>query len=88
MWGHGSDWGIMGDWDGIWWGSFGMIIWLLILIAVVASIVWLIRSISGGGGREALPPRRPAGLDILEERYARGEIDRDEYLQKKQDLSD
>ena len=29
---------------------------------------------------------RSAGLDVLEQRYARGEINRDEYLQKKQDL--
>jgi CRP/FNR family transcriptional regulator, dissimilatory nitrate respiration regulator len=26
---------------------------------------------------------RSSGLDVLEERYARGEINRDEYLQKK-----
>ncbi len=37
------------------------------------------------------PPSSPAtgrkeALDILEGRYARGEIQRDEYLQKKQDL--
>jgi putative membrane protein len=29
---------------------------------------------------------RSPGLDVLEQRYARGEINRDEYLQKKQDL--
>jgi uncharacterized membrane protein len=29
---------------------------------------------------------RPAGLDVLEERYARGEINHDEYLQKKKDI--
>lgn len=65
------------------WGPLGMITWLLILVAVVAAVFWLLRSILGAGGREPLPPSRPGGLDILEERYARGEIDRDEYLQKK-----
>jgi len=36
--------------------------------------------------RRGLPPRRSPGLDVLEERYARGEINRDEYLQKKKDI--
>ena len=31
--------------------------------------------------------RRQPGLDVLEERYARGEINRDEYLQKKKDIT-
>lgn len=88
MWGHGSDWGLMGDWGGAWWGPLGMmVLWLVILVLLVAAVVWLIRSISGASGRELLPPRRTGGLDILEERFARGEIDRDEYLQKKRDLT-
>jgi putative membrane protein len=29
---------------------------------------------------------RSAALDLLEQRYARGEIGREEYLEKKQDL--
>jgi uncharacterized membrane protein len=32
-------------------------------------------------------PRPSSGLDILEERYALGEIKRDEFLQKKQEMS-
>ena len=85
MWGYGPDWGMAGS--GIWWGPFGMIIWLLILIVVVVAVVWLLRPTTHGGGREPASPRRSTGLDILEERYARGEIDRDEYLQKKGDLT-
>lgn len=85
MWEHGSDWGLMG-WGGTW-GPLGMITWLLVLVAVVVAVIWLIRSISGAGRQEPFRPRRPGGLDILEERYARGEIERDEYLQKKRDLT-
>ena len=33
------------------------------------------------------PGRRSPGLDALEERYARGEIKREEYLEKKRDIS-
>ena len=40
------------------------------------------------GPRELTPPseRHAAGLDALDQRYARGEIDRDEYLQKRGDV--
>ena len=31
-------------------------------------------------------PRHPDGLDVLEERYARGEIKREEYLEKRKDI--
>jgi putative membrane protein len=31
--------------------------------------------------------RRSPGFDALDERYARGEINRDEYLAKKRDLA-
>ncbi|MFY9954859.1 SHOCT domain-containing protein [Bradyrhizobium sp.] len=81
MWGYGHDWG-MGGWGD---GAFNMIIWPLVLVALVIGVIWFVRSPSyGGAGRL---PRRSSGLDILEERYARGEINRDEFLQKKQEIS-
>lgn len=88
MMGYGPDWGMMGGWGGgTWWGPFGMIIWLLFLALIIVGIVWLVRAMVRPGEG---PPRlagRSSGLDILEQRYARGEINRDEYLQKKQDIS-
>lgn len=78
--GYGPQWGMMGGY-----GGFGMIIWLIVLIAIVALVVWLVRS-QGSSGMHHLPPRRSSGIDVLEERYARGDINRDEYLQKKKDI--
>jgi len=39
------------------------------------------------GGPQPGQPRRSRPLDILEERYARGEIDREEFLRRKADLT-
>ena len=86
MMGYGPEWGMMGGWGGGGFGPFGMIIWLVILVAIVAGIVWLIRAVVPGG-TDHLPARRSSGLDVLEERYARGEINQDEYLQKKRDIA-
>jgi len=64
-----------------------VIFWLLILAALVVGLVWLVRSGSHGTVGQLHPSGRSAGLDVLEERYARGEINRDEYLQEKRDIS-
>jgi putative membrane protein len=74
---------MMGFGYGGWMMALGGLFWLLIFAVVVAVIVRATHT--------AWPPNRQlrsTGLDILEERYARGEIQRDEYLQKKQDLLD
>ncbi|WP_316196396.1 SHOCT domain-containing protein [Bradyrhizobium sp. SZCCHNS3053] len=81
--GYGPNWGMMGGWGG--YGPLHFVIWIVALIAIVAMVVWILRSFAGSGMHYA-PPRRSPGLDVLEERYARGEINRDEYLQKKGDI--
>ncbi len=74
---------MMGWGDGGFW-PFGMIIWLIIILAMIALISWAV---------SARPSRRryegadsSSALDLLERRYARGEIGRDEYLRMKSDL--
>jgi putative membrane protein len=78
-------WGMMGGW-GYGFGLAHTIVWIVILIGIVALAVWLVRSLAGVPGHRLASPLRSAGLDVLEERYARGEINRDEYLQKKKDI--
>ena len=79
--------GMMGDWDGwTWFWPFHFIFPLLFLAIIVTVVVLLVRFMTGWSNRSLRPERRPPGLDVLEERYARGEINRDEYLQKKHDI--
>ncbi len=72
--------------------SFGMgymfmgpVMMLLFLGILIALIVLLVRWL--GGGRSVMSPHQSnRGLEILEERFARGEIEREEFMQKKSDL--
>ena len=54
---------------------------LLFFVLVVWAVVTLVRHRSAGTGGSRSP-----GLDALDERYAKGEIQREEYLQKRRDL--
>jgi putative membrane protein len=77
--------GMMGGWGGDGYWPFGMmILWLLVLVAIVAGVVLLVRAMMPGERSADVP--RSAGLAVLEERYAKGEVNRDEYLQKKKDI--
>jgi putative membrane protein len=83
--GYGPQWGMMGGY-GYGFGLIHMVVWVVILVAIIVGVIWLVRSLASSGGGQGALPRRSAGLDVLEERYARGEINRDEYLQKKKDI--
>ena len=65
-------------------GGFGwlfMILWWVLIIAGIAVLVrWLFSSSSGRSGGTRSP------LDTLKDRYARGEIDREQYEQMRRDL--
>ena len=82
MWGYGPNWGMMGWGYGVL-GVLHMIAWIIIPGLIIAGVIWFVRRRDAYGS--LLP--RSSGLDVLEERYARDEISRDDYLQKKQDIS-
>lgn len=77
------DWG----WGGhpMMWGAWGfgmmfmmILFWVLVIIAVVLGIRWLL-----GQGKGS---RSDSALEILRQRYARGEINKEEFETKKKDL--
>lgn len=76
---HGHGWG---------WGAGGAFILLLALIGFIVVVLAIVRAFQGGQRwRHHRRMGLGAGLEILETRYARGEIGRDEYLEKRRDLS-
>ena len=75
---------MMGGWG--WMSPFHFLVPILFLVLVVAGVFLVVRALSGPSGGTAAE-RRSTALDVLAERYARGEIDRDEYLKRKADLS-
>jgi putative membrane protein len=69
--------------DGHGFGGGGMwIFWILIVIALIWFATFATRRES------ASSTRQKSALEILKERYARGEIERDEFEQIKKDLSE
>jgi len=72
-----------GHMDGFGWGMMGMG-WLL-MVAVVGLIVWAIVQSGTSSSRQSSDPTSSAQT-ILAERFARGEIDGDEYRRRLSEL--
>lgn len=74
-WGYGYGFGMM----------FGPVLWLIVLGLVVAGIIWLVRRSDGGQDTGPATSRARAELDM---RFAKGEIDAEDYAARKKLLSE
>ena len=67
-------------------GGFGMgfmwIIWIVIIIAVILLAKGYLSPAKKGS-----EPTGESSVDVLKKRYARGEINREEFEEKKRDLT-
>lgn len=79
--GYGGGYGWMhGGGYGFGMGLFG----ILAMIAVVIAVVWAVRAAGGPQGQSA--HAAPSALEVLDKRYANGEVEREDYLARKKDL--
>ena len=69
------------------WGmGFGMAWWWIIGLIVIVIIIWLVMKAVTQNKHSNHSNKNKSALDILEERYARGEIDREEFEERKKGL--
>ena len=73
-WGYGMGWG---------WSIIMMVFW----IAVIVGIIFLIRWIALSTDRRHETSAEDSAMEILRNRYARGEINKEEFEEKKKDLA-
>ncbi|SHF67890.1 putative membrane protein [Modicisalibacter ilicicola DSM 19980] len=85
-----SFWHPAWGWGHMFFGGLMMIVfWGGIIALVVLLVRWLSRNDALGRSdtSDSGSSRRPTPLEILQERYARGEIDKQEYEERRKDLS-
>jgi putative membrane protein len=84
-----GDWGYghYGMWGGGWGGMmFGFFMMLLVIAAIVAVVVLVVR-VLGGAGTVTGKPAGKTSSEILDERFARGEIDSAEFEERRRVLA-
>ncbi|HEY9146329.1 MAG TPA: SHOCT domain-containing protein [Thiobacillus sp.] len=71
--------------------GLGWVLMILFWVLVIAGVIVFVRWLTTGLSRQksdATSPVHKTPTDILRERYARGEIEREEFLQRLEDLND
>ena len=72
---------MMGEGMGSWMFA-NMFFWVLIIAGVIFLIVWFTRK----GAAKEQKPIEESVLDILKKRYAKGEINKEEFEERKKEL--
>ena len=78
--------GMMGNWGYGMMGGYGFLnifFWILIIVGIVLLVVWLVRR----APQWQQVRGEESAMEILKKRYARGEIDREEFEEKKNMIS-
>ncbi len=78
--------GMMGNWGYGMMGGYGFLsifFWILVIAAIVLLVLWLVRKAPHWQQTRV----EESAMDILKKRYARGEINREEFEEKKKIIS-
>lgn len=71
---------------GMGFGFIGLFFMLIFWGGLILGGIWLVKTLFDNTPRGPAVPRQPSAREILDQRYARGEISREEYEQIKADL--
>jgi putative membrane protein len=82
-------WGMMGPgmMGGFGWMWLMPFFWLIVPVLIIWAIVALVRGTSRSGSPDSGSSHVESALEVLNKRYARGEINKEEYDEKKKDLT-
>lgn len=70
-------------WEGGWWMFLGPIWMIVVIAAIVAVVVLIVRWSSPASHAGGHGPAVETPMDILRKRFARGEIDKDEFEERR-----
>ncbi len=68
-------------------GLIGLLFNLAVVAGIVALVVWAVKRFTSGHTSWNLPSGGPSPRELLQARYARGEITREQYKEILQDLN-
>jgi len=79
MWGNGMMYGYQG---GMGWMVLGLVFWVAAIAAIVLLVLWMV----GKSGKRKGEQVEDTAREILDKRYARGEITKEQYGEMKKEL--
>lgn len=65
------------------WGFGGGIMMIIFWVAIILLVVWTVKELAGKSGKES----SDSALEILRQRYAKGEMSKEEFETKKSELT-